>query len=83
MLSGWYLEKSGTLGNCVLSGEWYNPRVDVYKNSAVADMLAKRLHNRIHQRPLYNCENNVSPTFDVLNEGDPLELSGSNLVWEN
>jgi len=31
----------------------------------------------IYQRTPQNCENNVSPTFDVLNEEDRLELSGS------
>jgi len=46
-------------------------------------MPPERLYERIRQRPPRNCENNVSPTFETLNEVDPLELSGSYLVWEN
>jgi len=53
---------------------------DNHKSSAVADMLPKRLYKYIRQRPPRNCDNNVSPTFDALDEGDPLELWGSYLV---
>jgi len=45
--------------------------------SAVADMLPERLYECIHQRPPHNCENNILPTLYSLNDGDPLELSGS------
>jgi len=53
------------------------------KSLAMADMLHERLHEHISQSPPQNCENNISPTFDTLCERDPLELSGSYLVWEN
>jgi len=48
--------------------------VVVDKSSAVADMLPECLYERIRQRLLYGCENDVSPTFDT---------SGSSLVREN
>jgi len=34
-------------------------------------MSPKRLYENIRQRPPCNCENNVFPTFDALNEGIP------------
>jgi len=46
------------------------------KSSASADMPPERLYERILQRT----PRNVSPTFSVLNEQDPPELSGSYLV---
>jgi len=55
---------------------------DIDKSSAAADMPPEHLYERIRQRPPRNCKNNVSPTFDALNEGHLLELSGSYLVWE-
>jgi len=39
-------------------------------------MPLERLYERIRQGPPRNCENNVSPTFDALSDGDPLKLSG-------
>jgi len=45
--------------------------------SAVADMPPKCLYEHIRQRPPYNCENNISATFDALYEEDPFKLSGS------
>jgi len=35
------------------------------------------LYKHIHQRPPFNCENNVSPIFDSLSEEYPLELSAA------
>jgi len=50
------------------------------KSSVVADMRPERLYERICQRPPHDCENNVSPTFDAVSEGDPRKLYGSYLV---
>jgi len=49
----------------------------MYNSSAVVDMLPECLYKRIYQRPPHNCENNISPTFDTLKEGDHLKLSSS------
>jgi len=35
-------------------------------------MPSERLYECIRQRPPRDYENNVSPTFDALDEGDPL-----------
>jgi len=76
---GWLVTYETLISISLLTGGVLNSS----KSSAVVDMLPKRLYDSIRQRPPRNCVNNVSPTFDALNEGDPVELSGSYLVWEN
>jgi len=49
----------------------------------VADMPSERMYERFCQRSPRSSENNASPAFDAVNEGDSLELSDSHLVQEN